>query len=662
MRRQMTFVVALASICVLRWSTLALAQIQPKEAEPAVQRANADVLRQLPFASRQDFEDAWRGFVGTVPDLIVKGANDRDVWNLRDYAFLRQDHAPVSVNPSLWRQAQLNYVNGLFKVTDGLYQIRGFDIANMTVVEGRRGVIIIDPLMTVESAKAALGLYFQHRPKRPIVAVVYSHSHSDHFGGVKGVISEQDVASGRTQVIAPAGFLESAVSEYVIAGNAQNRRAQYQFGLLLRKGERSQIDAGLGKVTARGTRSLIAPTILIQKRLENRTIDGVEIVFQLAPGSEAPAEMHLYFPKLKTLDIAENATHNLHNLLPFRGAAVRDANAWSGYLNDALEHFGRGAQILIAQHHWPTWGNDRVTDLLRKQRDLYKVLARSDAAADQSRTDSDRDRRNARLPPSLSNEWYARDYYGTVSHNAKAIYQKYLGWYHANPANLNPLPPTESGKKLVEYMGGEAAVIQRAREDFKQGQYRWVAQIMSQVVFAAPDNREARELAADAYEQLGYLAESATWRNAYLVGAWELRNGVPTVPAAPSVPPEVLRALPVGALFDYLAVRINGTRAQGKRFVSNWIFTDSRQRFVLSLENGTLTQVANRQSEEARVTLTLTREVLSAVLVGEKTFGQAAQAGAITLAGDPDGLNELAELIDDFESTFEIVEPKRKAR
>ena len=647
MRRQVAFA-AFASLCLLRWSTLALAQVQPKDAEPLVKQANAAVLGQLPFAKRQDFEDARRGFVATVPDLIVRGTGDHEVWNLRDYAFLQQDTAPATVNPSLWRQAQLNYVNGLFKVTDGLYQIRGFDLANMTIVEGRRGLIVIDPLTTVEVAQAALSLYFQHRPKRDIVAVVYTHSHADHFGGVKGVISDQDVASGKTEVIAPAGFLESAENEYILAGTAMSRRAQYQFGPLLPKGERSQVDAGLGKVTARGTRSLIAPTVLIQKPLEKRTIDGVDIVFQLVPGSEAPAEMHLYFPKLKTLDIAENATHTLHNLLPFRGTVVRDANAWSGYLNQALDQFGRDAQILIAQHHWPTWGNDRVTNLLRKQRDLYKYLHDQTLRLINQGLTPTEIAETLRLPPSLSNEWYARDYYGTVSHNAKAIYQKYLGWYDANPANLNPLPPAAGGKKFVEYMGGATAVMQRARADFNQGQYRWVAQVMSQVVFAEPDNREARELAADAYEQLGYLAESATWRNAYLFGAWELRHGVPTAPPAPFVAPDVLKALPVEALFDYMGVRINGTRAQGRRIVSNWIFTDSRQRFVLNLENGALTYVANTQSTQATVTLTLVRETLAAVLLGEKTFGQAAQAGAIAVGGDADQLKELAGLMDDF--------------
>ena len=348
-------------------------------------------------------------------------------------------------------------------------------------------------------------------------------------------------------------------------------------------------------------------------------------------------------------------------MLPFRGTVVRDANAWSGYLNEAIDQFGHDAQILIAQHHWPTWGNDRVIDLLRKQRDFYKYLHDQTLRLINQGLTPTEIAEALRLPPSLSNEWYARDYYGTVSHNAKAIYQKYLGWYDANLANLNPLLLTEGGKKFVEYMGGAAAVIERACEDFAHGQYRWVAQVMSQVVFAEPGNRAARELAADAYEQLGYLAESATWRNAYLFGAWELRNGVPTIPPAPFVAPDVLKALPVDALFNYMGVRINGARAQATRMVSNWIFTDSGQRFVLTLENGALTHVTNQQSAQADVTLTLARATLTAVLLGEQTFGQAAQAGAITVGGNAARLNELSGVMDDFRAMFEIVEPKRKA-
>lgn len=649
---------ALLLLCAALWPFPVHAQL-PRDAEPAVRQANAAVAQRLPFENRQDFEDATRGLVASVPDLVVKGSAGRDAWNLRDYGFLRQDDAPPTVNPSLWRQAQLNNLNGLFKVTDGLYQVRGFDISTMTIVEGATGVIVIDPLLSVEVAQAALDLYYQHRPKKPVTAVIYTHSHADHFGGVKGVVTDQDVAAGRAQVIAPSGFLEFAVSENVIAGNAMRRRALYQFGSLLPRRARGHVDAGLGKADSRGARSLIAPTDVIVKNLETRTIDGVEIVFQLAPSSEAPAEMHLYFPSMKVLNLAENATHTLHNLLPFRGAEVRDASAWSRYLSDALEQFGETTEILIAQHHWPTWGNARVTDLLRKQRDLYKFLHDQTLRMMNQGYTPNEIAEELKLPASLANEWYARDYYGTVSHNAKAIYQKYLGWYDANPAHLNPLPPVEAGRKFVEYMGGAAAAIRRAREDFTQGNYRWVAEVMNHVVFADPDNREARELVASAYEQLGYLAESATWRNAYLVAAYELRNGVPQIPRGPLLSPDVLKALPLSMVFDYLGVRMNGPRAAGKRIVTNWHFSDVQQRFAVTLDNAALTYVTGTQAKDAAATLTLTRAAFDTILLQQQTLARARQNGLIEIEGETAKVLELLGLMDDFDPAFAVVEPKR---
>ncbi len=629
-----------------------------RDAEPAVKRANDAVRQQLPFGDRQDFEDATRGLIAAVPDLVVKGPGGRDVWNLRDYGFLQRDEPPPTVNPSLWRQARLNSLNGLFKITEGVYQVRGFDASNMTLVETRTGLIVIDPLFSVEAARAALDFYYQHRPKNPVVAVIYTHSHPDHYGGVKGVVSDADVASGRVRVIAPYGFMEAAVSESVIAGNAMGRRALYQFGSLLPPGERGHVDDGLGKAVSRGTRSLIAPTDVIVKNLDRRTIDGVEIVFQLVPGSEAPAEMHLFLPQTKVLDVAENATHTLHNLLPFRGAEVRDAKAWSRYLSDALEQFGDDAQVLIAQHQWPTWGNERVKDLLRKQRDLYKYLHdQTVRLLNQGHTPSEI-AEQLRLPATLANQWYARDYYGTVSHDAKAIYQRYLGWYDANPAHLDPLPPVDGARKYVEYMGGAAAVIERAREDFRQGHYRWVAEVMNQVVFADPDNRDARELAARAYEQLGYLAESATWRNAYLVAALELREGAPKIPSAPFVAPYVLEALSLDMVFDAVAVRIDGPRAAGKRLVVNWNFTDVGQQFVLNLDNAALTYVKGKQAKNADAAVTLTRGAFDALLQ-RRSVAAASQAGEIRIEGDPAKVTELLGLMDEFDPAFEIVEPKR---
>jgi len=633
----------------------------PKEAEPAVRAAQARVLQSLPFADRRDFDDADRGFIATLPDATIEGPGGRPAWSLKDYGFLQQAQAPASVNPSLWRQAQLNLRNGLFKVTDGIYQVRGFDISNMTIVEGRSGIIVIDPLLSVETSKAGLELYFQHRPKRPVVAVIYTHSHADHWGGVKGVLDEADVSAGRAVVIAPAGFMEYAVSENIIAGNAMSRRALYQFGRLLPKGERQQVDAGLGKTLAAGTISLIAPTDLIARETERRTVDGVEIVFQLAPGTEAPAEFHMYFPQFKALDMAENATHNMHNLLPLRGAEVRDAQVWSRVVGEALDRYGGEAEVLIAQHHWPVWGGERLRAYLAKQRDLYKFIHDQTLRLMNHGYGAAEIAERLELPASLAGEWYARGYYGTLRHNVKAVYQKYLGWYDANPANLDPLPPSEAGRKMLEYMGGIEAAVRRARADFARGEYRWVAQVMSQAVYADPANREARELAADAYEQLGYLTESATWRNAYLFGAWELRNGTATLAAGSPVTPDTLKALKLEMFFDFLGVRLNAPKAEGRRIVINWRFTDVKQDFALNLENSALTYLEGRLSKAPDATLTLAKTTLDDITLRRTTFPEAIEKGRIQVEGNPEKLQELFSLVDAFSPMFEIIEPKKAA-
>ena len=622
----------------------------PKAAEPPVAAANAAVLTQLPFADRQDFDDATRGFIGTT-------TNDRSP---QQYQFLQQTAAPPTVNPSLWRLAQLNAINGLFRIADGVYQVRGFSLANMTIVEGATGVVVIDPLSTVGSAREAIDLYFQHRPRKPVVAVVYTHSHSDHYGGVKGVTSEDDVVGGRTKIFAPAGFMDAAVSETVIAGNAMARRAQYQFGTQLPRGERGNVDAGLGKIDSRGAaggRSIIAPTDSITQALETRTIDGVTMVFQLAPASEAPSEMHFFLPQSKVLDVAENATHTLHNLLPLRGTEVRDAKGWSHFLSEALERFGGDTQVLIAQHHWPVWGNPRVTRALRKQRDLYKfVHDQSVRMMNQGYTPADI-AEALTLPPGLATEWSARGYYGTLSHDAKAVYQKYIGWYDGNPANLNALPPAEAGKKFVEYMGGAAAVIARAREDFAQGNYRWVAQVMNQVVYANPSSTEARALAAEAFEQLGYMAESATWRNAYLAGAQELRNGPPAARRS-SFEPEMLHAMPIDLVFDALGTQVNGPRAGDTHIVVNWRFTDTGQLLASTLEDAALTYVVGKEARDADVSVALTRGAFDAMLLGRQTLAQALQQKVITAAGNAEKLTELMSLMDDFDASFPLVEAR----
>jgi alkyl sulfatase BDS1-like metallo-beta-lactamase superfamily hydrolase len=648
---------AIAVLCIA--AALPARAQEPKPAEPAVRAANRAVLSALPFVDRDDFDDAARGFMGSLPDGVVTGPDGNVVWSQQDYQFLDRDEAPDTVNPSLWRQAQLNHRHGLFKVVDRLFQVRGLDGSNMTLIEGDSGVIVIDPLFAVETAKAALDLYYQHRPRRPVVAVVYTHSHRDHYGGVRGVVSEADVSSGKVAIVAPEGFLQHAVSEGVITGNAVRRRGQYQFGQLLPKTDRGQVDAGIGKTLALGTGSLIAPTDLVRKSGETRHIDGIEIVFEMAPESEAPDELYMYYPQLRVLNMAELATHNFHNLLPFRGTVVRDALAWSRYLNDALDAFADRTDVLITQHHWPVFGGERARDFLTKQRDLYKYVHDQTLRLLNHGFTAPEIAERLELPASLANAWGNRGYYGTVRHNSKAIYQKYLGWYDDNPANLDPLPPAEAARKYVAYMGGADTVIRRAREDFRNGEYRFVAEIANKLVFADPANQEARDLAADAYEQLGYLAESATWRNAYLFGAYELRHGPAKPTRAPAIAPQTISAIPTAMIFDLLAVQLNGPKADGRHMTINWTFADTREVYRLTLENAALTYTQGRLADGADASVTLVRDALDAVVLGRITISEAVRSAQIKVGGESDKVVELFSLLDSFSPNFEIVEPKR---
>jgi len=647
------------------WGVFALAfhcqqvSAQSRDAEPATRAANEAFAKSLPFSDRADFEDARRGFIATLPDGVVAGPGGRPAFDSNRYAFLQKDEVPATVNPSLWRQAQLNAANGLFKVTERVYQVRGIDISNMTIIEGDSGLILIDPLLSNETARAALDLYLRNRPAKPVAAVIYTHSHADHFGGAKGVMSAEDAASGKVKVIAPDGFMEHAVAENIIAGNAMLRRAQYQFGNTLPVGERAQIDTGLGKALSRATISLIPPNDLVKQDYETRTIDGVEIEFHLVPGSEAPAEMLLYFPQFKVLDMAEDATHNMHNLYTIRGAEIRDGRLWSRYIADAIERYGDKTDAVIAQHHWPIWGNDRIVAFLKKQRDLYKFIHDQSVRLLNHGLTPTEIAEKLQLPPSLANEWYSRGYYGTLSHNAKAVYQFYLGWYDANPADLNPLPRAESARKQVEYMGGADAVLKRAREDFRSGQYRWVASVTSQLVFADPANKEARELGADALEQLGYQSEAATWRNACLLGAAELRKGVPAAQGGATANAELLKGVSIDLAFDFLGVRLNAAKAEGKHIVINWTFTDRNETYVMNLENSALTHRAGKLDDNADVAVTLTRAALDAITLKQQTFAGSIAAGGVAISGNPLKLRELFDLLDEFTPDFEIVEPKK---
>jgi alkyl sulfatase BDS1-like metallo-beta-lactamase superfamily hydrolase len=633
----------------------------PKQAMPSVIAQQAAMLDRLPFSDTADFDDASRGFLGTLENAAITNAQGRVVWSLEAYRFLTEEKAPATVNPSLWRQSRLNMHHGLFEVVPGVYQVRGLDIANMTLIEGERGVIVVDTLTSIEGARAAMELYFQHRGRRPVTAVVFTHTHTDHWGGAHGVLDGETLARGEVPIVAPNLFMEYAVSENIIAGPAMLRRAQYQFGPFLAKGPRGQVDCGLGKSMAAGSVKLLRPSDLIMETGDKRVIDGVEFEFQMAPNSEAPAEMHFFVPRYRLLNLAENCTHNFHNLLPFRGADVRDALAWSKYLGEALQMWGGKADAMCGQHHWPVWGKQRIDTMIRQQRDLYKFAHDQTIRLMNHGLTATEIAETIKLPTSLEGAWHARGYYGHIRHNVKAIYQKYLGWYDANPVHLDPLPPVESGKKYVEYMGGAAAILERAAKDFANGEFRFVAQVLSHLVFAEPDNHAARALLADTFEQLGYAAESATWRNAYLFGAQELRQGMPKAPPRPPMPRETLAALRTGQLWDVLGVRLNGPKAEGKHIVLNWSFTDTVENFVLTLENSALTYVEAAQASTADASFTLARSALDELIAKQTSFPEAVAAGKIKFTGNAMSLAELMGLMDEFPRMFEIVEPKRIA-
>jgi alkyl sulfatase BDS1-like metallo-beta-lactamase superfamily hydrolase len=628
----------------------------PVAVSPQTKASNAAVLQQLPFTDRTDYESVSKGLIAPFKGQ-VKDASGKVIWDIQAYDFLSKDQAPESVNPSLWRLAQLNAHAGLFEVSPRLYQVRGLDLANMTIIEGDDGLIIIDPLTMAETAKAALDLYYQNRPHKPVVAVIYSHTHVDHFGGVRGVIDEADVKAGKVKVFAPAGFMEHVMSENVYAGTAMSRRAQFQFGSLLPRGDHGQVDAGLGKSSpSGGTVTLIPPTDLIDKELETRTIAGLDVEFQLTPGTEAPAEMNLYLPQLRALCMAENATQMMHNILTPRGAQVRDAKAWAEYLDSSLARYGDKSDVLFAQHNWPTWGGERIRTFLADQRDMYAFLNdRTLHLLNQGLTPLEIADSIKKLPGSLDQKWYTRGYYGSLSFNTRAVYQRYMGFYDGNPANLNPLPPVETARRTVEAMGGENAVLEKMRGAIAKGEYRWAAQLGNQALFANPDNGEARKAQAEALEQMGYQSENATWRNMYLTGAMELRNGVPPH-AGTSVSVDMVRAMSPEMFFDFLAVRLDSEKAVGHDLTLNWTFEDLNKDFNLTLRNGVLTHRAGLNAQ-ADAGVSMSKATLEQISLKQLDIPTAIQKGLIKLQGNGKKLGELMGSLDTFAPQFNIVTP-----
>jgi alkyl sulfatase BDS1-like metallo-beta-lactamase superfamily hydrolase len=624
-----------------------------KPAHPAIVTAMMRVAKDLPFEDRRDFEDAARGLIAEAPRHIANNQG-RVVWDTQAFEFVTEhETAPDTVHPSLWRQAQLNRIAGLFHVCERVYQVRGMDLSNMTIIEGDTGLIIIDPVTSVETAQAAIELYRQHRGARDVRAVIYTHSHPDHYGGVKGVISTDDVTAGHVQVLAPNGFIEAIEAENVLSGNATYRRAQYQFGTLLQPGVTGAVDAGLGKTVTRGARSLIAPTQVIVDKIETHVIDGIEIEFYMAPDSEAPAEMHMFFPQLGVLNMAENVTHNQHNFVPIRGALVRDPLSWSKYIGEAIALYGDKVDVLIAQHHWPTWGRGRVLELLAIHRDLYKFIHDQSLRLINRGLKPDELAETLQLPAVLEGEWSCRGYYGALKHNAKAIYQRYLSWYDANPANLDPLPNAESARRMIDYMGGPGAVLARSRADFDAGEFRWVAEVLGKLVYAEPDNAEARDLLADTFEQLGYRSECATWRNAYLYGAQELRHGVMEMTISRTLGPDLMQAMSVSTMLDFLAVRLIPEKVAGLSFAVNIQITDRKEKYALTLSRGTLTHLTGRTDPQAVATVSLSFEAIALIAVGAGALADQ----DVAIEGDSVAVKALFAALDSFDPMFPVITP-----
>jgi alkyl sulfatase BDS1-like metallo-beta-lactamase superfamily hydrolase len=606
----------------------------------------------LPLHDTRDFDDADRGFIAALSPCVIKAADGRVVWDNDVYSFLRGS-APTSVHPSLWRQSTLAAKQGLYEVVPGIYQVRGFDLSNITFVEGDTGIIVIDPLVSTEVAAAALQLYRTHRGgDRPVLAVIYTHSHVDHFGGVLGVTSQADVDSGAVAVLAPDGFVEHAVQENVYAGPAMTRRATYMYGTLLARGPADQVGCGLGQATSTGEVAVIVPTIDIRTTGEMHTIDGVEIEFQMAPGTEAPAEMHFYFPRFRALCMAENATHNLHNLLTLRGALVRDPHAWAGYLTEAIDTFADRADVVFASHHWPTWGRERIVEFMSLQRDMYSYLHdQTLRLLNQGHTGIEI-AEIFELPPALEQAWHTHGYYGSVSHNVKAVYQRYMGWFDGNPARLWAHPPEALAPRYVEAMGGIDRVVELAKAAFDTGDYRWAATLLDHAMFTDSGHAVARGLYADTLEQLGYGAENATWRNFFLSGTTELRDGnFGTAGTVTSM--SLLSQLTPEQVFDSLAIRVNGPRGWDLDIALDISFADLDTNYRLALRNGVLVyRKIPADSDTATVTIKLNSK-FRLLLVAAGDFS----SPGLDISGDETALQSFLGVLDSPDTNFNIVTP-----
>jgi alkyl sulfatase BDS1-like metallo-beta-lactamase superfamily hydrolase len=618
--------------------------------------AQQQLRKSLPFEDERDFAEAKKGFIAAPDYKQIMAEAGNVAWDMGSYEWLLQGKDFDSIHPSLQRQAILNMAYGLYEVLpDKIYQVRGYDLANITFIKGDTGWIVFDPLTAKETAAAALKFVNEQLGERPVVAVVYSHSHADHFGGVRGVVDEADVVSGKVKVIAPVGFMDHAVAENVYAGNAMNRRMFFQYGVLLPRSPFGHVDQSIGKNTAAGNLGLIAPNVIVAADIEEMTVDGVKMIFQNTPGTEAPAEMNTYFPEMKAFWAAENITGTIHNIYTLRGALVRDALEWSKQINNALYLFGQDAEVMFASHSWPRWGNERIQEVMRAQRDTYANLNNGVLRLANQGVTINQIHNIYEVPESLQQQWAARSYHGSVEHNSRAVINRYLGYWDGNPTTLIPLSPEDSAPLYVEMMGGAQPIMAKAAELYEQGNYRHAQEILNKLVYAEPQNQAAKDMLADVFEQIGYQQESPSVRNSFLAAAYELRNGIPTGASPKSSGPDIVRAMTTELWLDFLGVRLDSELASGKAFKINLVTPDNGEQFVVELSNGTLTNIAGFQADDADLTVTINRSDLEKTMMGAVSFDEQIQSGKAKLEGNREPYEQLKTMLVQFDLGFEIM-------
>ncbi len=611
--------------------------------------------KSLPFEDKRDFEENRRGFIAAPEYKQIKAEAGHVAWDMGRYEWLLDGKDFDSIHPSLQRQAILNMAYGLYEVIPGIYQVRGFDLANISFIKGDTGWIVFDPLTAKETAAAALKFINEQVEKRPVVAVVYSHSHADHFGGVRGVVDEGDVRSGKVKVIAPVGFMDHAVSENVYAGNAMSRRLFYQYGVLTPASPFGHVDQSIGKNVAAGNLGLIEPNVIIKDRIEELTVDGVKMIFQNTPNTEAPAEMNTYFPDLKAFWAAENITGTIHNIYTLRGALVRDALEWSKQINQALYLFGQEAEVMFASHSWPRWGNDRVQEVMRGQRDMYAHLNNQVLHLANQGVTINQIHNVYRVPRSLQQEWIARGYHGSFEHNSRAVINRYLGYWDGNPTTLIPLSPEDSAPLYVEMMGGSKKILAKGKDLYDKGRYRLAQEILNKLVYAEPQNQEAKDLLADVFEQIGYQQESPSVRNSFLGAALELRSGIPKGASPKSAGPDMVRAMTTDLFLDFLGIRMDSEKAEGMKFRINLVTPDNGEKFVVEMSNATLTNIKGFQAKDADLTITVNRTDLEPVMMGAVKFDDQIQSGKAKLDGNREVYEQLKSTLIHFELGFELM-------